>query len=135
MVWETQEKKAVGSVPIVTVEGELPPGPEPEVPPVLPPPGVGLRPAEIKERPEGFIEIHKTVKKEVDKAGYKYLCTTPSKLAEKLSLSLETVLEHLEILQIDEAGKFVQGKSDEDPAFCSIDGLQRLVENLRKLKV
>ena len=132
MVWETQDTKAVAIAGIVKEPGEEPPGPTP--PPVLPP-GTGLKPAEVKPVEIGFLADHKRLKKEVDKAGYKYLCTTPSKLAEKLSLPLETVLEHLEILQIDEAGKFVQGKSDEDPAFCSIDGLQRLVENLRKLKV
>jgi hypothetical protein len=136
MVWVTQEKKAVGSVPIVTVEGELPPGPEPEVPPITPvgPPIPGLKPAEVKI-PEGFLEEHKAIKTIVDKAGYRYLCSTPEKIAEATGLSLEVVEQHLAVLEMDEAGKFLQGKSALDRAFCSVDSLQRLVENLRKLKV
>lgn len=134
MVWEVQEKKIVGSVPIVTKEGELPPGPAPEVPPLTPTPDVGLRPAEIKV-PEGFFERHKAIKAVIDRAGYRYLCTTAAKIAEETGLPEDVVNEHLSVLELDEAGKFLQTKSELDRAFCSIDGVQRLVENLRKLKV
>ena len=134
MVWETQEKKAVGSVPIVTAEGEVPPGPTPVVPPVTPPPGVGLRPAEIKV-PVGFLERHKAIKAAVDRLGYRYLCSTVEKLANELGLEPSVVEEHLRVLELDEAGKFLQTPTELDRAFCSIDALQRLVENLRKLKV
>ena len=134
MVWETQEKKAVGSVPIVTAEGEVPPGPTPPSVTPLPPPGVGLRPAEIKV-PEGFFERHKVIKAVIDRAGYRYLCTTAAKIAEETGLPEDVVNEHLSVLELDEAGKFLQTKSELDRAFCSIDGVQRLVENLRKLKV
>ena len=137
MVWELQEKKVVGAVPIVTEPGEEPVGPPPEIPPITPvgPPIPGLKPAEVVERPVGFFERHKVIKAVIDRAGYRYLCTTAAKIAEETGLSEDVVEEHLSVLELDEAGKFLQTKSELDRAFCSIDGVQRLVENLRKLKV
>jgi len=133
MVWELEEEKVVGSVPILTEAGEeLPPAPE--IPP-LTPSGPGLKPSEVKETPVGFLERHKAIKKIVDKRGYDYLCTTVERIANELELDPEIVEEHLRVLELDEAGKFLQTEAEEARAFCSIDGLQRLVENLRKLKV
>ena len=135
MVWELQDKKVVGSVPIVTEPGEEPVGPPPETPAILPPEETGIRPAEVREAPTGFLERHKEIKRLVDKRGYDYLCTTVEKIASELALSPEVVQEHLDVLELDEAGKFLQTKTELDRAFCSVDSLQRLVENLRKLKV
>lgn len=135
MVWELQEKKVVGAVPIVTKEGELPLGPAPEIPPVLPPEGTGLKPAEVKPVEIGFLADHKKIKKVVDQRGYKYLCTTVERIATELGLEPSVVEEHLAVLELDEAGKFLQTSTELDRAFCSVDSLQRLVENLRKLKV
>ena len=135
MAWVTEEEKAVAVAGIVAEEGEEVPGPTP--PPVtpLPPEETGIKPAEVREVPTGFLDRHKAIKKLVDKRGYDYLCTTVEKIASELGLSPEVVQEHLDVLELDEAGKFLQTKTELDRAFCSVDSLQRLVENLRKLKV
>jgi hypothetical protein len=49
-------------------------------------------------------------------------------------LPIDVVREHLEIMEIDESVKYME-TGTEDPMVCGIDALQRLVENLRKLKV
>jgi len=136
MPWEVQDTKAVAVAGIVEEPGEVPPGPTPEAPTVTPlPEGTGLKPAEVKERAEGFFERHKAIKAAVDKAGYRYLCSTVEKLATELELEPSVVEEHLRVLELDEAGKFMQTPTELDRAFCSVDAMQRLVENLRKLKV
>jgi hypothetical protein len=81
-----------------------------------------------------YLDDHKAVKRVIDKAGYKYMCTTPAEVAAATGFPLEIVNEHLALLEIDEAAKFVQ-KGTENPTICGADALQRLVENLRKLKV
>ena len=136
MGWITEEEKAVAVAGIVAEEGEEVPGPTP--PPVTPlPPGeTGIKPAEVREAVSGtFLERHAAIKKLVDKRGYDYLCTTVDRLADELGLAPEVVQEHLDVLELDEAGRFLQTKTELDRAFCSVDSLQRLVENLRKLKV
>lgn len=134
MVWELEERKAVGGIPIVTEPGEeLPPAPE--VPPITPAPpeGIGLKPAAVPVTPTGFLEEHKKIKSIIDKRGYRYLCTKPSKIADDSGLPLDVVLEHLKVMELDESAKFME--TGEDALICGIDALQRLVENLRKLKV
>ena len=110
MVWRTAERRVVGSVDI---GGEG----------VVPPPFT----------PTGFLERHKKIKKEIDKKGKSYLCITPTEIAEKVGVSPEVVQEHIDVLVLDEAAVSVQ-KGD-NPAICSSDGLSRLVDNLRKLRV
>ena len=134
MVWVTEERKAVGGVGL-TEEGVPVPGPTPPEVPVTPtpPPGVGLRPAEITPVEIGFLADHKKIKSIIDKRGYRYLCTKPSKIADDTGLPLDVVLEHLKVMELDESAKFME--TGEDALICGIDALQRLVENLRKLKV
>jgi hypothetical protein len=81
-----------------------------------------------------FLDQHKLVKKVIDKEGYKSRCTSAARIAADTGLPLEVVQEHLEIMEIDEAARFMESGT-EDPMICGIDALQRLVENLRKLKV
>jgi len=135
MAWIEEEKKAVAVAGVVEEPGEEVPGPTPPTVTPTPPGGPGLKPAEVKEMPTGFLERHKIIKASVDKLGYRYLCTTVEKLAEELGLEPSVVEEHLAVLELDEAGQYLQTPTELDRAFCSVDALQRLVENLRKLKV
>lgn len=81
-----------------------------------------------------YLDEHKSIKKVIDKEGYKSRCTSAARIAADTGLPLEVVQEHLAIMEIDEAAKFME-TGTEDPLVCGIDALQRLVENLRKLKV
>lgn len=81
-----------------------------------------------------YIDDHKRVKRVIDKAGYKYMCTSAARIAADVALPLEVVQEHLAIMELDESVKYME-KGTADPLVCGIDALQRLVENLRKLKV
>lgn len=84
--------------------------------------------------PTGFLERHKEIKSVIDKKGYyNYQCVTPLEIGEELGISEDVVKEHIEVLKIDEAAVSVQ-KGD-NPAICSTDGLQRLVDKLRLLRV
>jgi hypothetical protein len=74
------------------------------------------------------------VKKVIDKEGYKSRCSSAARIAADTGLPLAVVQEHLEIMEIDEAARFME-TGTADPMICGIDALQRLVENLRKLKV
>jgi len=104
--------------------------------PIGPPGGPGYPelPGPSVKQPKTYLEQHKAVKRVIDKAGYKYLCTTPAEVAAATGLPIEIVNEHLALLEIDEAAKYVQ-KGTENPTICGADALQRLIENLRKLKV
>lgn len=125
MAWEDIDTVELG-VEIVP-EGGTPVGPSGL-------PGVTGLPIGGVKKMGSYIDDHKAIKRVIDKAGYAYMCTTPAEIAASTSLPLEIVLEHLELLEIDEAAKFVQ-KGTENPTICGADALQRLVENLRKLKV
>lgn len=81
-----------------------------------------------------YIDEHKLVKRVIDKEGYKSRCSSAARVSAETGLPLEVVQEHLELMQIDESVKYLESGT-EDPMVCSIDALQRLIENLRKLKV
>jgi hypothetical protein len=81
-----------------------------------------------------YLDEHKMVKKVIDKEGYKSRCSSAARIAADTGLPLEIVQEHLEIMEVDESVKYLE-TGTEDPMVCGIDALQRLVENLRKLKV
>lgn len=81
-----------------------------------------------------YIDEHKMVKKVIDKEGYKSRCSSAARISADTGLPLEIVQEHLELMEIDESVKYLE-TGTEDPMVCGIDALQRLVENLRKLKV
>lgn len=102
--------------------------------PIGPPSGVTGLPIGSGKKVGTYLDDHKSVKRVIDKAGYSYMCTTPAEIAAATGLPIDIVNEHLAILEIDEAAKFVQ-KGTENPTICGADALQRLVENLRKLKV
>ena len=125
MAWEDIDTVELG-VEIVPAGG-TPLGPS-GVPAVT-----GLPIAGVKKA-GSYVEDHKAVKKVIDKAGYKYLCTTPAEIAAATGLPLDIVYEHLALLELDEAAKFVQ-KGTENPTICGADALDRLIQNLRKLKV
>ena len=110
----------------------VPVGGTPLGPPTGPP--IGELPGPRAKKPETYLDQHKLVKRVIDKAGYKYMCSTPAEIAAATGLPLDTVNEHLALLEIDESAKFVQ-VGTEDPTICGVDALQRLVESLRKLKV
>lgn len=81
-----------------------------------------------------YLEDHKAVKRVIDKEGYKSRCSSAARIAADTGLPLEVVQEHLEIMEIDECAKYME-TGTEDPMICGIDALDRLVQNLRKLKV
>lgn len=80
----------------------------------------------------GFLDDHKKIKKFIDKEGKKYLCPTTDEIVGEVGLSAFDVRLHLDVMKEDEAAVSVQ-KGD-NPAICSADGLNRLVDNLRKLR-
>lgn len=112
----------------IVPEGGIPVGPG------APPSGVTGLPVAGVKKPKTYLDQHKAVKRVISKQGYKYLCTSAARIAAETGLPLDVVREHLEIMQIDESAKFMESGT-EDPLVCGIDSLQRLVENLRKLKV
>ena len=122
---------------IDTVELEVeivPEGGRPMGPPSGVPSGVtGLPIAGVKKMGT-YIEQHKSVKRVIDKEGYKSRCSSAARIAADTGLPLEVVQEHLEIMEIDECAKYME-TGTEDPMICGIDALDRLVQNLRKLKV
>ena len=126
MAWEDIDRVELG-VEIVP-EGGTPMGP-----PGIPIAVTGLPIARVKKM-GSYIDEHKSVKRIVDKEGYKSRCSSAARIAADTGLPLEVVQEHLEIMQVDECVKYME-TGTEDPMICSIDALQRLVENLRKLKV
>lgn len=113
----------------IVPEGGTPGGPPGELPSGV----TGLPIGGIK-KVGTYIDDHKLVKKVIDKEGYKSRCSSAARIAADTGLPLEVVREHLEIMEVDECAKYVE-TGTEDPLICGIDALQRLVENLRKLKV
>lgn len=81
----------------------------------------------------GFLDDHKKIKKFIDTEGKKYLCPTTDEIVGAVGLSAEDVRLHIKVMEEDESAVPVQ-KGD-NPAICSADGLNRLVDNLRKLRV
>ena len=113
----------------IVPEGGRPIGPPSGVPSAV----TGLPVAGVKKMGT-YIDQHKSVKRIIDKEGYKSRCTSAARIAADTGLPIDVVREHLEIMEIDESARFME-TGTEDPMVCSIDALQRLVENLRKLKV
>lgn len=113
----------------IVPEGGTPVGPPDERPSVM----TGLPMGGVK-KVGTYIDDHKAVKRVIDKEGYKSRCSSAARIAADTGLPLELIQEHLEIMEIDESVKYLESGT-EDPMVCSIDALQRLVENLRKLKV
>lgn len=112
----------------IVPEGGIPIGPPGEVPSVT-----GLPIGGVK-KVGSYLEDHKAVKRVIDKEGYKSRCSSAARIAADTGLPLEVVQEHLEIMEIDECAKYME-TGTEDPMICGIDALDRLVQNLRKLKV
>jgi hypothetical protein len=78
----------------IVPEGGTPGGPPGELPSGV----TGLPVAGVKK--EGtYIDDHKAVKRVIDKAGYKYMCTTPAEIAAATGFPLEIVQEHLALLE------------------------------------
>lgn len=111
----------------------VPEGGTPMGPPGVPTAVTGLPIAGVKKMGT-YIDEHKMVKKVIDKEGYKSRCSSAARIAADTGLPIDVVREHLEIMEVDESVKYLE-TGTEDPMVCGIDALQRLVENLRKLKV
>ena len=133
MVWIVAERKVVGEAEI---REKPPPGyvPPSEYVPSAPPPGPAFIAAKAPEKkiPTEFLARHRLIKSFIDKEGKKYLCPNISDIVAKTGLDEETVKEHITVMEFDEAVALVQ-EVDNCPV-CSVDGLNRLVENLRKLR-
>ena len=123
-------KRRIDTVEIgveIVPEGGTPVGPS------RPPSVTGLPIGGVKKL-ASYLDDHKAVKKVIDKEGYKSRCSSAARIAADTGLPIDVVREHLEIMEIDESVKYME-TGTEDPMVCGIDALQRLVENLRKLKV
>ena len=133
MVWKVAERKVVGEAEISKTP---PPGyvpPSVYVPPAAPPgPAFAAAKAPEKKIPTEFLARHRLIKSFIDKEGKKYLCPNISDIVAKTSLDEETVKQHVSVMEFDEAVALMQ-EVDNCPV-CSVDGLNRLVENLRKLR-
>jgi len=114
MVWKTAERTIVGQVSI----GRTPT--PPYVPPVTPPVTAT------------FLADHKKIRAYLEKQGKKYLCPTIDEIAGTTGISKEVTQIHIDVMSEDEALAVVQKGAN--PAICSVDAMQRLVENLRKLR-
>ena len=133
MVWKVAERKVVGEAQISAkpVPGYVPPS---EYVPPAPPPGPAFVAAKApeKEIPTEFLARHRLIKRFIDKEGKKYLCPNITDIATKTGLDEETVKQHINVMEFDEAVALMQ--EVDNPPVCSVDGLNRLVENLRKLR-
>ena len=118
MVWKTVDRRVVGQVSI----GRTPTAPY--VPPVTPP-------IPLPETAT-FLADHKKIKAYLDKEGKKYLCPQIDEIAGTTGLSVDVVQLHIDVMDEDEAIAVMQKGAN--PVICSVDGMQRLVENLRKLR-
>lgn len=112
----------------------VPEGGRPIGPPSGVPSGVTGLPVGGIKKVGTYLDDHKAVKKVIAKEGYKSRCTSAARIGAETGLPIDVVREHLEIMEIDECAKYME-TGTEDPMICGIDSLQRLVENLRKLKV
>ena len=134
MVWKVAERKVVGEAQISAkpVPGYVPPS---EYVPPAPPPGPAFVAAKApeKEIPTEFLARHRLIKRFIDKEGKKYLCPNITDIATKTGLDEETVKQHINVMEFDEAVALMQAV--DNPPVCSVDGLNRLVENLRKLRM
>ena len=133
MVWKIAERKVVGEAEITA---KPPPGyvpPSAYVPPA-PPPGPAFVAAKAPEKkiPTEFLARHRLIKGYIDKQGKKYLCPNITDIAAKTGLDEGTVKQHINVMEFDEAVALMQ--EVDNPPVCSVDGLNRLVENLRKLR-
>ena len=108
--------------------------PEGGTPIGAPPSGVTGLPIGGVKKMATYIDNHKAIKKVIDKEGYKSRCSSAARISADTGLPIDVVREHLELMEIDESVKYME-TGTEDPLVCGIDALQRLVENLRKLKV
>lgn len=118
MVWKTADRRVVGQVSI----GKTPTTPvtPPYTPPITPPVTAT------------FLADHKKIKAYLDKEGKKYLCPRIDEVAGTTGLSADVVQLHIDVMSEDEAIAVVQ--KGVNPTICSVDGMQRLIVNLRKLQ-
>ena len=119
MVWKVADRTIVGQVSI----GRTPTAPV--TPPITPP----VTPPVITAK---FLDEHKKIKKYLEKEGKKYLCPQIDEIAGTTGLSVDVVQLHIDVMDEDEAIAVVQKGAN--PVVCSVDAMQRLVENLRKLR-
>lgn len=129
MVWKVAERKVVGEATISEkpVSGYTPPSYAPSGGPAF----QAAKPP-VKEIPTEFLARHRLIKNFVNKEGKKYICPCITDIAAKTHLDEETVRTHVSVMEFDEAVALMQDV--DNPPVCSVDGLNRLVENLRKLR-
>lgn len=110
------DEKIVGTTQI---SAKAPPVTPPVSPPVTPPTTVG------------YLEEHKKINSFLKKEGYSYRCPSIAKIAESTKLDEATVKSHVDIMIVDEN---VTNVNKTGEIICNVDSLQRLAENLRKLR-
>jgi hypothetical protein len=123
MVWKTVDRRVVGQVSV----GRAPTAP------VTPPITLPITPPITPPVAATFLADHKKIKKYIDSQGKKYLCPLIDEIAGTTGLSEDVVRLHLDVMDEDESIAVV-GKGT-NPPVCGVDGLSRLVVNLRKLVV
>ena len=134
MATKVIEEKVVGSVHIgEVVAPPISPVRPSYVAPYVAPAVIPVAAArKVEQVPTKFLEEHKKIKAYLDKEGKKYLCPPVSEIMETTGLSENDVQLHISVMVEDEALAVV--KKGDNPVVCSIDAMQRLVENLRKLR-
>ena len=121
MVWKVADRTIVGQVSI----GRTPTAPvaPPITPPVTPP---------VTPITATFLADHKKIRAYLEKEGKKYLCPRIDEIVGTTGIPADVVQLHIDVMSEDEAIAVVQ--KGVNPGICSVDALQRLVENLRKLR-
>ena len=122
MVWKVADRTIVGQVSI----GRTPTAPV--TPPITPP----ITPPVTPPVTATFLADHKKIRAYLEKEGKKYLCPRIEEIAGTTGIPMDVVQLHIDVMSEDEAIAVVQKGAN--PAICSVDGMQRLVENLRKLR-
>lgn len=133
--FEVGEEEAPPEAPYVEVEiveEEVPEVPEEEyVPPYAPPAEAPLAPSRREEvtRSAFYVE-HEKIFDETVKAADRGVCKTPKELASITNIDIDSVKEHLSLLELSEAVKPVQ--DNDNPATCHIDRLAKKLRTLRE---
>ena len=126
MVWKVADRTIVGQVSI----GRTPTAPV--TPPITPPFTPPFTPPVTPPVTATFLADHKKIRAYLEKEGKKYLCPRIEEIVGKTGILADVVQLHIDVMSEDEAIAVVQ--KGVNPVVCSVDAMQRLVENLRKLR-
>ncbi len=78
-----------------------------------------------------YVESHKRVKKKIEEKGTqsKRPCVSVGDIAEELGMDIRTLRAHLELMEIDEYGTYLD---DKERYFCPMERIEEIAERLKK---